>query len=170
MQPRWKCALTILVACLSAESSRAADVRDCVGIPDDAERLACYDAALGRVAGQAAVAPAATDRAATATGTAVVVDPVAEFGLTDAQKRAQDPERARQALPDSITGTVSSASRQPTGELVVTLESGQVWTQAEVLTKARVAPGDVVTIRKAALGSYVMVTANRVAMRVRRVR
>lgn len=170
MQPRWKCAITVLLAGLGAESARAAEARDCVGIADDLQRLACYDAAFGRVAERAAAVTAGADRATASAATAVIVDPVAEFGLTEAQKRAQDPERARQALPESIEGTVASAGRQATGELVVTLENGQVWTQAEVLTQARVSPGDVVTIRKAALGSYVMVTANRVAMRVRRIR
>jgi hypothetical protein len=114
---------------------------------------------------------------ATAPGTAsvtpaapVLIDPVAEFGLSESQKRAQNPERAKDVAPDSITGNVAEVGRQPTGGLVVTLENGQVWAQSESLTKARVAPGDEVTIRKATLGSYMLVAPNKVSMRVRRVR
>jgi len=154
--PNWTRVIAIAVSLLSPFGAHAADARDCAGIPDDAQRLACYDAAFGRTPAKASAL--------------VAVDPVAEFGLTEAQKRAQDPERARAASPESISAVVTSVRRQSTGELVVTLDNGQVWAQAEVMTMARAAPGDTVTVRKAALGSHVMVTANRVAMRVRRVR
>jgi hypothetical protein len=53
----------------------------------------------------------------------------------------------------------------------VKLENDQVWEQAEIVTtKARLKPGDVVTIRKAALGSYTLLTPSRMVIRVRRVR
>jgi len=74
-------------------------------------------------------------------------------------------------MPESISATVARVSWRPTGEVVVVLENDQVWEQAEIVTtKARVKAGDVVTIRKAALGSHTMVTAGRAAIRVRRVR
>jgi len=152
----WTRVFATAVSLLTAFGAQAGDARDCADLPDDAVRLACYDAAVGRTPAKA--------------GALVAVDPVAEFGLTEVQKRAQDPERARVASPESISAVVTAVGRQSTGELVVTLENGQVWAQAEVMTMARAAPGDTVTVRKAALGSYVMVTANRVAMRVRRVR
>jgi hypothetical protein len=53
---------------------------------------------------------------------------------------------------------------------VVTLENGQVWTQIQVDVRARIAVGDTVTIKKAALGSHMLVTASRYATRVRRVK
>lgn len=179
----------IVSALLAADVSSAADARDCVAIPDDAKRLACYDSAFGRggaavpaspgipaTAGpavSAAPAAAASASAATAASTApapILVDPVAEFGLSESQKRAQNPERAKDVSPDSITARVSTVGRQPTGGLVVTLDNDQVWAQAESLSKARVTPGDEVTIRKATLGSYMLIAPNKVAMRVRRVR
>jgi len=180
----------IVSSLLVAELSLAADVRDCVAISDDAKRLACYDTVFGRgsaaLPGPAAAPAAASAGAsvapttvppATAPGTAsatpaapVLIDPVAEFGLSESQKRAQNPERAKDVSPDSITANVAEVGRQPTGGLVVTLENGQVWAQSESLTKARVAPGDEVTIRKATLGSYMLVAPNKVSMRVRRVR
>jgi hypothetical protein len=100
----------------------------------------------------------------------ILVDPVAEFGLSESQKRAQNPERAKDVSPESITAKVSQVGRQPTGGLLVTLENGQVWAQSESLSKARIAVGDEVTVRKATMGSYMLVAPNKVAMRVRRVR
>jgi len=171
------CALSVL---LIPAVGLAADASHCVTIADSAARLACYDTAYGRgaensapAAESASRAPAdkpAAEAAGAAAATAITVDPVAEFGLSESQKRAQNPERAKDVAPESITETVATVGRTAAGGLLVTLESGQQWAQAETLTKARVAPGDEVTIRKATLGSYMMVAPNKVAVRVRRVR
>jgi len=96
------------------------------------------------------------------------VDPQADFGLSEAAKRARDPEKAYQSYPDSITAKVASVGHRRTGELVVTLANGQVWVQLDTNTQARVATGDTVTIRKASLGSYLLVTQSRASVRVRR--
>ena len=50
------------------------------------------------------------------------------------------------------------------------LMSGQVWVQSESVTQVALKVGDVVTIRKASLGSHMLVAPNRAAMRVRRIR
>jgi hypothetical protein len=170
----------IVSALLAANVSLAADARECLEIPGDAERLACYDSAFGRRSvavpaspGVPAVADATVtvaSPASEASAAPILVDPVAEFGLSESQKRAQNPERAKDVSPERITAKVSEVGRQPTGGLLVTLENGQVWAQAESLSKARVAAGDEVTIRKATLGSYLLLAPNKVAMRVRRVR
>lgn len=165
----------IVSALLAANVSLAADARECLEIPGDAERLACYDSAFGR---RSVAVPASPDvptaaRPAPASETSaapILVDPVAEFGLSESQKRAQNPERAKDVSPESITAKVSQVGRQPTGGLLVTLENGQVWAQSESLSKARIAVGDEVTVRKATMGSYMLVAPNKVAMRVRRVR
>jgi hypothetical protein len=144
-----------MVASLAAAQG-AVEQHKCASVVDDAARLACYDAAFGRPA--AAASPVAIP----------ATKAREEFGLTEADKRALDPAKAAATQPESISARVASVGRRPMGELVVTLDDGQVWVQAESDTKAVVKPGDVVTIRKAALGSYVLVSANRVAMRVRR--
>ena len=97
----------------------------------------------------------------------VASSPEIDFGLTEAAKRARDPQ---QEMLESITGTVAAVGRRPDGELTVTLENGQVWTQVTVDQRARVAAGDTVTIKKAALGSHLLVTQGRYATRVRRVK
>lgn len=126
----------------------------------------------------AAGTAAAVSTAASAGSAATPVGPssdaaraLEEFGLTETAKRKRDPEKAKEIMPESISASVASVSFRPTGEVVVALDNDQVWEQAEIVTtKARVKAGDVVTIRKASLGSYTMVTSSRMLIRVRRVR
>ena len=146
----------------------------CSAIDDASQRLVCYDAAFGRPAGATTVAITPTPAlaaAATATATAAV-DPVAqqraEFGLSDAAKKARDPQQAAQA--ESITDTLAKLGQRPTGELVFNLQNGQVWLQIESDTRTRVKAGDTVTVRKGALGSFLLVGPDRVPVRVRRAR
>jgi hypothetical protein len=120
--------------------------------------------------GTATSAAAATTATAAATSTDAV-RAVEEFGLTESAKRARDPEKAKETMPQSISASVTQVDWRPTGEVVVTLGNGQVWEQSEtVTTRARVKVGDAVTIRKAALGSYTMLTPTKAVVRVRRVR
>lgn len=188
------------MACMAnmAAASAAEPGHPCASVTGDAARLACYDDAFGRPAANsrtsaavpiveaatpgslttaaAAAAPAAAETTATQAKTAASAAAVpagqaeADFGLTEADKRALNPERAEAARPASITSTVASVTRRPTKELVVTLDNGQVWVQAESDTLVRLEAGDVVTIRKASLGSHMLVAPSRAAMRVRRIR
>ena len=153
-----------LVAGLGSSGDARAD-HPCAAVPDDPARLACYDAAFGHPAampaGIALPAVSAADAAAQARR---------DFGLSEADKRALDPERVGPTQPQSISGKVATVRKRPTGEWVTTLESGQVWEQAESETKAVIRIGDEVTVRKAALGSFVLISANRIPMRVRRIK
>ncbi len=151
---------------LSATSAESA--QQCAGVSDDRARLACYDGIFGKPAAvPAETGVSSTPAAATA---AAASSAQAEFGLSDTAKRARDPEKAEELIPQSITEKVASVGRRPTGELVVTLDNGQVWAQIETTTMARISAGDTVTIRKAALGSYQLVSPNKVTVRVRRVK
>jgi hypothetical protein len=195
-RPAW--ALLTLVAWMSgAQAVDGNSPQQCAAIGEDAERLACYDrifrapadtvpAVTGTgssAAGAAATATVVPDaKVGVATNTAAGVAPAVataapaaatpqdDFGLTEAAKQARLPEESRKKQPESVSGTVAKVARQPAGEFVVTLDNGQVWTQLQVDPRARVAVGDTVTIRKAALGSYLLVTASRYATRVRRVK
>jgi len=143
----------------------------CASIGDDAQRLACYDDTFGRPRdGRSPATVAAPAAAAAPAAKLVVTNPVEDFGLSEAAKRARDPEKAQETMPEQISAKVAKVGNRPTGEMVVTLESGQVWVQIETVSKAMVKPGDTVTIKKAALGSYLLVAPNRVATRVRRLR
>jgi len=171
--------LPLLCAAMLAASAARADAPErCAAIADDRARLACYDALFGKpdVSGAVGAPPSAapvTADAATATAAATAGatrTPEADFGLTEAAKRAREPEATRAEFPESISGTVAAVGRRPAGEIIVTLANGQVWVQVHVDARARIDVGDTVTIKKAALGSHLLVTANRYATRVRRVK
>ena len=148
-------------------ASSGSDGASCVAVSDDAARLACYDRAYGRDAAGKSAATAVQAAPAVATPK----DPVAEFGLTEAAKQAKDPAKAAEAAksPTSVTAKVINVRFKRYGEFVVTLDNGQVWEQNEPMPSAIVRIGDTVTVKKAALGSYALVTAARVATKVHRV-
>jgi hypothetical protein len=151
----------------------------CASVEADAARLQCYDVAFGKPAGAAASsaadgrtavsAPAAAATAAMPAASDASVKAREEFGLSETEKRTRRQEPEDQTA--SITGQVAQLGRRPTGELVVSLADGQVWTQIESDdSRSRVKVGDTITIRKASLGSYLLVGPDRIAMRVRRVK
>jgi len=166
------------VCTLSAWASPGSDGASCVAVSDDAARLACYDRAFGRKAASSRTAATATSAAPVpapppnaAPVPAAPKDPVAEFGLTEAARQAKDPDKAAAAAaaPTSIAAKVISVRFRKYGEFVVTLDNGQVWEQNEPMPSAIVRVGDTVTVKKAILGSYTLVTAARVATKVHRV-
>jgi hypothetical protein len=166
--------LPLALAALAAQAASSDAPQRCAEISDDFARLACYDAIFRKPAASAASTAAPAAAVAPAAGgtvaASVAASPEADFGLTEAAKRARDPQKAQQEVPESITSAVAAVGRRPAGELTVTLENGQVWTQVMVDQRARVAVGDTVTIKKAALGSHLLVTQGRYATRVQRVK
>ena len=142
--------------------------QQCASVSDDVTRLACYDRIFRSGTAPGAVAEP-TASAAAAPAASVATNPKDDFGLTDAAKRARDPEKAKVQMPESITEKVASVGHRPTGELVVTLANGQVWVQIESGSRAQVGAGQTVRIEKAALGSYLLVTPKGIATRVRRI-
>jgi hypothetical protein len=64
---------------------------------------------------------------------------------------------------------VTKLAAKPHGELIVTLDNGQVWYEIQANTALRVKVGDQVTIKAGALGSYSLV-ANGRSSKVTRVR
>jgi len=130
----------------------------CAAVEDPAARLACYDDAFPRPP-----AAAAQEQAAEAP------ELVETFGLTEAQLQARDPERAQAPRVERIEATVVGIRHLSSGERVVTLDNGQVWLQTEITVRGHLAAGDQVVIRRAALGSFQLVTPGRVALRVRRI-
>jgi hypothetical protein len=163
----------------------------CAAVANDLERLACYDEAFGRPeaveipptqaappgpppgsAGAVPIPPTtAVSGAAVADGPDAVpgIGAEADFGLSKWAKRKLDPE-ARRTIPHRITARVRQVGQQRDGRFVVTLDNDQVWLQSETMSRARVAVDDEVTIREASLGSFLLVTTDDVATRVRRVK
>jgi hypothetical protein len=159
----------------AAQGAEAAAVPGCAQIAADAERLACYDLLFGSPARTGQAEPsfngqAVSSLAVAAPTTASAVAPSVEderrqFGLSEADKRRNE---NLPAAPDSISVTIESVSRRPTGEQIFRTQEGQTWVEVEPSSRLRVQPGETVTIRKAALGSYVLVTSSRVGAKVKR--
>lgn len=157
--------LTVLAAPLGAQ---AVETHACASVADDKSRLACYDAAFGRSdksSGGAVVTPRLPSLDAAVPPAQKAVN---DFGLTETDRRARD--QSTEVVPQNISGSVAVIGHRPAGEAVVTLDNGQVWTQIEAGTRLKLTTGDAVTIRKASLGSYMLVTPSGIAVRVRRVK
>jgi hypothetical protein len=130
----------------------------CSTISAGPERLACYDAAFPPAATPANTPPPEGVR-----------DGEREFGLSEHALQVRDAARG-QARPDRIEAVIARIDVRANGERVFTLDNGQVWEQTQAMTRGRLHPGDTVTVRNAALGSFMLITPSKVALRVRRVR
>jgi hypothetical protein len=73
------------------------------------------------------------------------------------------------STPKRISATVTGIEKRARGELVVTLDNGQVWAQTEVGPYYPIKVGDAVSIVAGTLGSHKLVVASR-ATAVTRVR
>lgn len=150
--------LTITTCAVAAESS--AKSHPCATVTEATERLACYDGAFP---------PPADARSSVVDIQSERDRALREFGLNKVQLRVREPERMRDVSPDRIEATVARVGSRPTGERVVTLDSGQVWLLTEVTSKGHLKSGDRVAIREAAMGTYMLVTPTRIALRARRI-
>jgi len=158
-------------------------LESCARISDDARRLACYDGLAGRVmqgtAAAAAPSPApettpeiatvlapapAAAAAAPVAAAPVAVERVAEFGLSEQARKEREPEK----WVESVTARVTNVGQTASDRYVITLDNGQVWVQSETNTRAILAPGDTVTIKRAALGSFKLSGPRSVFWRVKR--
>lgn len=137
-----------------------AQLKHCASLTVASARLACYDALAG----------AATTGVAASAGTAAPGAPptpsATAFGVHNGplEARLVSPQREKHML-----AVVAAVSNRPRGELVVTLDNGQVWVQNEP-TNYPLKPGDHVEIDVGALGSYVLWSpSNRRATKVTRI-
>jgi hypothetical protein len=158
-----------------------ASVRACASERDDARRLSCYDREIARLdqggdvaaapATKAEVAPAAAAAAAAASAAAATpptAAPDEKFGYRGDIARKELDEQAATEAVDRLEATITEVSSRAHGELVITLDNGQVWVQKAPDSKMQLKTGDPVTIKKASLGSYMLVAAGR-STRVTRV-
>jgi hypothetical protein len=149
----------------SSSNPLAAQLKRCASLADASARLACYDTLAGIAAPSAATAQAAPGpssggsagsipSSAAAAAPAAAASPsaapnIADFGVRNGPLQAErDPVREKQML-----AVVSAVSYRGRGELVVTLDNGQVWRQIQP-SEYPLKPGDHVEIDVAALGSY----------------
>jgi hypothetical protein len=171
------------------------DLAHCAAISAPVARLACYDTLAGRApdrttaadaalaapppspappaspAPSASRAPAAGAPAAAGSGTsappaapATATNDKQNFGLSAYQLHPTPAGPAAiQARIEKLIGNVG------TGRPTVVLEGGQTWVFTEMLDDPRLGPGDLVTIKRAALGSFMMTTPTKHQYHVRRI-
>ena len=151
-----------LVAAGTAAAATTAEFLACAAVKDDARRLACFDAVVDRA--QAAPANQAP---------AVAAAPLSQeekFGLRGELKQEKAQKVPELQELEQLQAQVTKVSTKPHGELVVTLENGQVWAEIQTNSGARVKVGERVTIKAGALGSFLLVAPNGRSTRVTRVR
>src|SRR5580658_2729599 len=158
-------------------------LRACASIVADAERLACYDRLVAPAGANPAPAPAAatppavvapSSAAPAAAPPAVVAAPSAapaaapppteSFGMY----AAEHPKPPVAVAAAALEAAVVALGTSPSGKMTVQFEGGALWELEEA--DPLLAVGDVVTINRAALGSYLMHTPTRRTHRVRRLR
>ena len=137
----------------AAPPGSADDMARCAAITAADERLACYDARAKPKSPEPQGAPAVAARPARKP------DDAASFGVV---RRTLVSEPGPKQIGAVVTGL--SVDRQ--GSVLVSLDNGQSWTVKDA--DARLSAGDAVTIRRAALGSFLMTTPSRHTYRVQR--
>ena len=173
-----------------AHAAAPAWAAECAATDDDAARLACYDAhnTPRKAAAQARISPPANTQAsakpqdstlataqdsvpataqdsasAKAQGAAPPAAPGRDFGLPKRESAA-----AKAAEPADLVAHVASVSERLTGELLLKLDNGQSWVQAQRKSGARIKAGERVSIAEGAFGGYLLRSDSGVSMRVRR--
>jgi len=170
---RFALSTAILAAC-AAGGALAGDtdvhnaLAPCIGISSSADRLACYDKLAGRVSAPKAapVAAAPAPAASVAAAPAPAAAPTAEdFGLSKVQKAAgsSSPPEIK-----STTAKVAGFGHSPNRRTQVTLDNGQVWEYQDD-PDSLLSIGDSVTIKRASLGSFMLLTPAKLSHRVRRI-
>ena len=131
------------------------DVYACAQVQDDAQRLQCYDGAVGRL------------RQAETQGQVVAVDRAQAqeierdsfgFSLPSLSRLMPNLEGDRDVI-DNVEMTVARVRVGPTGIHTFEMENGQVWTQLDPENARNVRAGDMVTIRRASLGSFRLISS-----------
>lgn len=155
-----------LAATPAADSAPAAPVKavlDCRSIADGAQRLACYDAAVGKMAD------------AEASGELVSLDKAQRqavrrdaFGLPLASLRLFDRGEKPEAL-DHITVNIAESWRNVQGKWVIKLDTGAVWRQIDDNSLGKPPhAGSTAEIRKGVLGSFFVNIDGQLALRMHR--
>jgi hypothetical protein len=138
-------AAAALQPALATDDDLSKRIAACTREHDDAQRLACFDRAAA---------------------------PEAAFGVHGselARNRDAGDDTKQESAPKRVTAKVTGIDKRARGELVVTLDNGQVWAQKEVGAYFPIKVGDPATILAGTLGSYRLIVANR-ATAVTRVR
>jgi hypothetical protein len=157
-----------------AAAQSAGDLMSCIEIARDADRLACYDAAVAKVSPQA---KAASDKRAKETARIAAEEAAAAEAAAAAKAEADAAARAAQAKADfgaeTVTSKKVSERTRPDpdeiikldaklsdiltnreGKYVFLLDNGQLWKQVSTEAGLNIRPGDDVVLEKSTMGGY----------------
>lgn len=144
-----------------APSVPASRLERCAAIAAAAQRLSCYDALA------ASVLPARG--AARSDALAASALPAPEPPRSDASSFGLPPPQLALAQgPPAIQALLRGVTADPNGDTVVQLDNGQTWQVQQA--DAPLWRGEAITIRRAALGSFLLTTSDRRSYRVKRLR
>ena len=185
-------ALILTVAATTAAAANDADMTRCAAITARDARLDCYDSLAHQLSTKAAattastatqvsaapqaaapaVSPAAAAASAssappassapTAAPAAVVAGDPKNFGLTPVQQHTVD------AGPKMITANISILSSDQKGATFIVLDNGETWSVAD--SDGWLATGQAVRIKRAVMGSYLMLIPSNHSYHVRRLK
>jgi hypothetical protein len=133
-------------------------LKSCVSLKRDAERLACYDRAVGLIQSGNTASPGPS--------------PENMFGASSSIEPARQPSAAAEHEElKQITAHVT-AVRSTTEDklLVLTLDNGQVWRQQDLDAHLTIDVGDSVTIARASLGTFRITDKRAHSARFKRIR
>jgi len=185
---RAACLLSLAAAATASGAAGAAGTETlarCAAIAAPDARLACYDALAHRPADAAPSAvtvkpPAAAKEpsavAEKSSAAAAAQSPAAAAPASAAAISAQDPKNfglslAQQHMafagPTSIKARVEAINSGPNGQAYIVLDSGQTWLIGE--NDGWISKGDEVTIKRAALGAFLLTAPSNHSYHVRRV-
>ena len=159
--------LAMGLALSAAASARESKLARCAAIDDANARLACYDALAGRKSqdvAQTTVTPSVTASAAAPAPAAAAPDPAAaaqKFGLSNVQQHKADEG------PSAIEAHVAKALVDRNRRAYLLLDNGQTWLVTD--DEVQLDDGEAVTIRRAALGSFMLTSASHHSFHVRRI-
>lgn len=157
MSPVLRWSIALLGLALTSIASAQTPAHPCAALADPDARLACYDRAFPPAVARAQD-PAATQRR--------------DFGLSGVEREERQAARGVVPAPalDRIRGKVTALRIAADGRRMVELDNDQLWLLTEGSTRGRIELGDEVTVRAAALSSFMLVTKGGAGLRARRVR
>ena len=154
----------------------SAKLAHCATIAAADERLACYDQLASRRSAVPATAPAPAQTPAPgslsarsptpATVAAQAASPPSAFEAGSKPFGLTAHKVVGAETPTSIRAAVTAVSQNAVGDVSLRLDNGQTWSLTE--PGASLKAGDLVTIKRASLGSFLIVTPDRRSYRARR--
>lgn len=169
------------VAMTSAPAFAQGSLQDqlavCARISKKSARMACYDSVAN--AAQGSVSPSSSGFGASSIRNPAPAAPpppappeAASAGFGGEHLNRPAPQRSAGADADEVEMAVRSASDNGLRMWQITLTDGAVWRMTERASASfrPPAPNETITIRKAALGSYLMNVGRQPSVRVERIR